>query len=172
MVAAEHSSIFLRYSRVMEWIDLIYPNPIESPGEYRPYQQHLASILEDEPHPRKIIFVVDPVGNTGKSWFVRKWLSMHDELTQCLSVGKRDDIAHVVCESKRYFLFDLPRSQSEYLQYSVLEQLKDQQIFSPKYNSKMKRIAHRPHVVVFMNEEPDRNKLSADRYQVINWNSI
>jgi len=172
MVAAEHPSIFIRYSRVMEWIDLIYPTPITNPGEYRPYQQSLADILEQQPDPRKILFVVDPVGNTGKSWFVRKWLSEHDEFTQCLSVGKRDDLAHVVCESKRYFLFDLPRSQSEFLQYSVLEQLKDQQIFSPKYNSKMKRLAHRPHVVVFMNEEPDRTKLSVDRYQVINWNSI
>lgn len=172
LVALEHPSIFIRYGRVMEWIDLIYPNPVADPGTYRPYQQNLANLLENEPHPRKIIFVVDPVGNTGKSWFVRKWLSDHDESTQCLSVGKRDDIAHVVCESKRYFFFDLPRSQSEYLQYSVLEQLKDQQVFSPKYHSKMKRITNRPHVVVFMNEEPDRNKLSGDRYQVINWLSL
>lgn len=172
LVAEEHPSIFLQYGRVMEWIDLIYPVIEEDPGEYRPYQQHLADLLSSDPDSRKIIFVVDPVGNTGKSWFVSKWFSENSDISQQLCVGKRDDIAHVVDESKRVFLFDIPRSQSEFLQYSILEKLKDRYVFSPKYNSRMKRLDHRPHVVVFMNEEPDRNKLSTDRYHVIRWNVI
>lgn len=171
-VASEWPSIFMGSGRCMEFVDLIYPKQIEQPGEFRDYQQHLANRLDGEPDGRKIIFVIDEVGGTGKSWFVRKWMSMNHEFTQCLSIGKRDDIAHVIDESKRVFFFDLPRSQSEYLQYSVLEQLKDQMVFSPKYNSRMKMLTHKPHVVVFMNERPDMTKLSQDRYDIINWNTL
>lgn len=171
-VAAEWPSIFMRSGRVMEYVDLIYRVDLNVPGEFREYQQHLANRLEGEPHGRRIIFVVDEAGGTGKSWFVRKWMSLHHEVTQCLSIGKRDDLAHVVDESKSVFLFDLPRSQSEFLQYSVLEQLKDQMVFSPKYNSRMKMLHHRPHVVVFMNEHPDMTKLSQDRYDIINWHTL
>lgn len=172
LVALEHPSVFLQYGRVMEWIDLIYPHVEVDPGEYRPYQLNLANLLSSEPDSRKITFIVDPVGNTGKSWFVAKWFSENADISQQLCVGKRDDIAHVIDESKRVFLFDIPRSQSEFLQYSVLEKLKDKVVFSPKYNSRMKRLEHRPHVVVFMNEDPDMNKLSRDRYHIIRWNTI
>jgi hypothetical protein len=172
-IAEHHPGIFLQYSRAMEWVDLVYPIVRDVVGEFRAYQLGLAQILLGEPQPRKIIFVVDEVGNTGKSWFVRKFLFLHESLTQVLSVGKRDDLAHAIDSSRRVFLFDLPRSSSEFLQYTVLEQLKDGIVFSPKYNSRTKLLDHgTPHVVVFMNEQPDRNKLSRDRYQVINWVSL
>lgn len=169
LIAEKFPSIYLQYRRVMEWIDLIYPQTVAVEGEFNECQQDLADRLAAEPDDRRIIFVVDTVGGTGKSWFIKKWMSMHPELTQLLSIGKRDDLAHAIDPSRRYFLFDLPRSQSEFLQYSVLEQLKDRFVFSPKYESRTKFLQHVPHVVVFMNERPDRNKLSADRYQVINW---
>jgi len=169
LVAAEYPSIYLQYGRVMEWIDLIYPVNVPVDGEYRQHQQHLATILEQPPSDRKIYFVVDTVGNTGKSWFIKKWMQTHLAETQMLSIGKRDDLAHTVDPSKRFFLFDLPRSGSEYLQYTILEQLKDRFIFSPKYHSRTKVLEHLPHVVVFMNEHPDMTKLSADRYEIINW---
>jgi len=171
-VASEFPSIFMQYGRCMEWINLIYPKTRAPMGPYRGYQQRLADVLEGEADDRKIYFIVDQLGGTGKSWFIKKWLSEHDEITQCLAIGKRDDIAHTVDESKRVFLFDLPRSQSEFLQYSILEQLKDKMVFSPKYNSTMKYLEHLPHVVVFMNEPPNMTKLSVDRYKVINWVTI
>lgn len=167
-VAAEFPSIFLQYGRCMEWIDLIYPSTFDVGGEYRDHQRHLADILDGPADDRHIIFVVDETGGTGKSWFIKKYMSEHDD-TQVLSIGKRDDLAHAISERKRVFLFDLPRSSSEFLQYSVLEQLKDRLVFSPKYMSKTKMLEHMPHVVVFMNEHPDRNKLSRDRYILINW---
>jgi len=173
LVAAEFPSVFLQYGRVMEWIDLIYPTvaPIENPT-LRPAQAHLETLLEAEADDRSVIFVVDPVGGTGKSWFIRYLLGKDPSNTQRLSIGKRDDLAYAIDESKRIFLFDLPRSQSEFLQYSVLESLKDGFVFSTKYQSRSKVLEQKAHVVVFMNEQPDRNKLSADRYKVINWNTL
>ena len=75
-------------------------------------------------------------------------------------------MAYVIDISKSIFLFDIPRGSMEYLQYSILEQLKDQMIFSPKYESVSKVIPHKVHVVVFCNEEPDRNAMTEDRYKI------
>lgn len=172
LVAERFPSIYLQYGRCMEWIDLVYPTTFELRGEYRDYQSQLARRLDAEADDRRIIFVVDERGGTGKSWFIKKYLSDNPDSTQVLSIGKRDDLAHAINERKRVFLFDLPRSQSEFLQYSVLEQLKDRLVFSPKYLSRTKTLEHVPHVVVFMNEMPDMNKLSVDRYKLIHWRSI
>ena len=119
----------------MEWIDFIYPTPGLVTGDPRPRQEELGQTLTAEPDDRTVIFVVDPEGGVGKSWFIKWWQTEHSELTQILSIGKRDDLALTIDESKRYFLFDIPRSQSEYLQYSVLESLKDRIVFSPKYGT-------------------------------------
>lgn len=172
-VATEFPSIFLQYGRCMEWIDLIYPAPQPPTGvELRSYQRRLEERLEQEPDDRKIIFVIDPVGNTGKSFFGKYMYRKHPDDVQILSIAKRDDLCHTVNEHKSIFIFDVPRSQSEFLQYSVLESLKDGLVFSPKYQSRMKMLTKKAHVVVMMNERPDMNKLSTDRYEVINWLSL
>ena len=168
LVAQEYPNIWLKYPRVMEWIRLIYPHPVLELGEPRDWQRHLEGCLDQEPDGRKIIFVVDPNGGCGKSWFCRYWFTKHPNLTQLLSVGKRDDLAHCIQPTKRFFFFDCPRGQLEFFQYSVLEQLKNRVVFSPKYTSTTKILEHQPHVVVFTNEEPDRTKLTSDRYKIIN----
>jgi hypothetical protein len=88
-----------------------------------------------------------------------------------LAPGKRDDLAHAIDVSKSVFLFNVPRGSMEFLQYGVLEQLKDRVIFSPKYESTTKVILQKTHVVVFCNEEPDLTKMSADRYVIRNLNN-
>lgn len=136
-------------------------------GELRDWQSNLLDLLTADPDDRRIIFVVDPEGGKGKSWFTRYLLSNRDDV-QFLSIGKRDDLAFAVDVSKKIFLFDIPRGQSEYLQFGVLEQLKNQMLFSPKYESMTKILPEKVHVVVFMNEEPDQTVLTPDRYQIIN----
>jgi len=168
LVATEWPSLFIRYSRIMEWVDMVYPSPVLVTGEPRAWQRNLETTLNADANDREIIFVVDTIGGCGKSWFIRWWLSRKGELTQRLSVGKRDDLAYAIDESKRYFLFDIPRDSAEFIQYNILEQLKDRLIFSPKYVSRTKMLQEVPHVVCFMNQDPDRTKLSADRYKVIN----
>lgn len=66
------------------------------------------------------------------------------------------------------FLFNVAREQMQFLQYSVLEMMKDRMISSPKYESQMKILHDTPHVIVFSNEQPDYAKMSADRFKVTN----
>lgn len=122
--------------------------------------------VENGANPRSIDFFVDPTGNSGKSWMTRWAMSQWPDKVQVLRVGKRDDLAHAIDETKSVFLFDIPRQQMEYLQYSVLEMLKDQMVFSPKYHSMTKILHTVPHVAVFCNEAPDLDKMTDDRYHV------
>lgn len=75
-------------------------------------------------------------------------------------------MAHMISPSKSVFLINVPRTQMEFLQYSILEMLKDRMVSSPKYNSRMKVLEQVPHVVVFSNEAPDLAKMTMDRYDV------
>lgn len=94
-------------------------------------------------------------------------MSKRDDL-QRLSIGRRDDLAFAIDVSKRLFVFDIPRGSMEYLQYNILEQLKDQMVFSPKYQSATKILPHPVHVIVFTNENPDLTKMTPDRYKIFN----
>lgn len=128
------------------------------------WQQELLGKLKEEADDRKIIFVVDPEGNKGKSWFCRYMLSEMHEQTQVLGIGRVIDLAHMLDETKSIFLFNLGRNQMQYLQYQFLEMLKDKMIPSGKYHGVTKFLTKNPHVVVFGNEQPDYNALSGDRY--------
>ena len=139
------------------------PNLVD--GTLRPWQRQLDDKIAREPDDRRVVFVVDPGGNKGKSWLVRYWFSTRDDC-QRLSIGRRDDLAYAIDVTKRLFVFDIPRGDMELLQYSILEQLKDRMIFSAKYQSTCKVIPHKVHVVVFCNEEPNMTKMSSDRYKI------
>lgn len=135
-------------------------------GPLRLWQRRVDSIVSGEPDDRRIVFVVDPDGNSGKSWLTRYWMTKREN-TQFLSVGKRDDLAYSVDVKSDLFVFDIPRGSMEYLQYGILEQLKNRMVYSPKYSSQTKILLNTPHVVVFSNEHPDMEKLTGDRYKII-----
>lgn len=134
------------------------------------WQTAVYAKTQSVPNRRKITFVVDPNGNTGKTWLCLKMMSVFPARTQMLGIGKRDDLAYAIDETKNLFLVDVPRNQMVYLQYSVLEMIKNGVIFSPKYESGQKIMTSATTVIVFSNESPDMNALSSDRYDVINVN--
>lgn len=160
-------SIAGRYPRaVRECIELFSQRPSLVEGTMRPWQQDLLNLLEEDPDDRSIMFYVDPEGGKGKSWVTRYLLSTRDDV-QYLSIGKRDDLAYAVDVTKKVFVFDIPRGSTEFLQYSVLEKLKDQMLFSPKYDSCVKILPDPVHVIVFTNEAVDETQMTGDRYNIV-----
>lgn len=130
--------------------------------ELRPWQQVIWDKLQQEPHDREIIWVVDEQGGQGKTAFAQY---IHAHLKAFYTNGgKHADIAHAY-DYEPVVIFDFARSAEEYVSYALIEQMKNGLLFSPKYNSTMKRFP-RPHVVVFSNFQPDRSKLSEDRWDV------
>lgn len=164
--ARDHPQAYLRYPRLVRLAEH-RSDPVRLEfGEPRPWQRNLDAELAAEPDDRHICFYVDSDGGTGKTWFQRWYITQHPGTAQVLSVGRRDDLAHAVDVTNRVFFFNIPRGGMEFLQYVILENLKDRMVFSPKYNSVLKILRHRVHVVVFCNEDPDLTKMSADRYDV------
>ena len=162
-VATLQPKALLRYRNFMELCRLKAPPVVIREGEPRPWQRDLAAELDGPADDRSIIFYVDEDGGKGKTWFQQWYLSGHFEDAQILGVGPRADMAYAVDPDKRVFFINVPRLGMEFLQYSILEQLKDRMVFSTKYTSEMKVLRNNVHVVVFCNEMPDMDKMSADR---------
>lgn len=163
----EHPSIICRYPHAPSIARLRFdPSPLVA-GEPNEWQRELDGRLGGDADDRTILFYVDADGGKGKTWFVQWYMSNHFEDTQVLGVAKRDDLAHMIKINTRVFFFNVARGQMEYLQYSILEMLKDRMVVSPKYHSQTKILLQKPHVVVFSNEAPDETKLSRDRYEII-----
>lgn len=172
-VAVAFPSLFLRYRRnLLDLSRMLCPQPILETGVLNEWQRELEVRLNEDPDDRTVNFYVDADGGKGKSWFCRWMLAFHGDKTQVLGVGKRDDLAHAIDVTKSIFLFNVPRGGMEFLQYGILEHLKDRMIFSPKYTSSMKLICSKCHVVVFCNEAPDMEKMSQDRYAIIELDEI
>jgi len=130
----------------------------------RPWQSELLSLAADEPHPRHVIWTWDFGGNTGKSFMADYLVALHGAIV--FTHGKVSDIAHAY-NFERVVIFDLSRTQADKLDgiFMAIENFKNGRFFSPKYESQTK-VFSVPHVFVFSNFDPDRSKLSADRWKV------
>lgn len=176
-IARAYPQLWLRHERRLRDLALhISPNPTlldVNTTDLRPWQNNLQSALtQTAPDDRSILFYVDKVGGKGKSFFQRYMLTNHPQDVQIFSIGKRDDIAHALDPTKSIFLFNVPRDGMQFFHYTIIEQIKDRMVFSPKYNSTTKIIHSNPHIVIFCNEEPDMTKMTADRYVIIDMDEI
>jgi Putative viral replication protein len=88
----DHSKVAAMYPRFFN--DYINDNQTRrtfAEHEKRTWQIELSNILNGEPDPRKIIFVVDSVGNTGKTWFCHRYAAEHEfpDNIQIIPPGKK-----------------------------------------------------------------------------------
>lgn len=161
-----HSSVMATYSKfAMEYLRDQRPVVRVEGHPLKEWQSELWAKLRLSPNNREIMFFVDRTGDTGKTWFAQYYCDTKDD-GQHILPGKKADMIMALDETKRVFFMDCPRSkQGEFIQYDFLEELKNGYVFNGKYESRHKRLKT-PHIVVFMNEEPDMSKLSADRYNI------
>lgn len=164
----DFSHVCAQYPKFVESYlrDQFEPPPVQL-HPLRPWQQRMVDISNGEIDPRTIYFVVDEEGNSGKSWLAAYLEAHSTRRVQVMKPGKIVDMAYEFNEETEVFILDCPRAkQGDFIQYDFLESLKDGRVFSPKYESRTKKFVP-PHVFVFMNESPDMEKLSADRYILV-----
>ncbi|QKI28968.1 Rep [Pittosporum tobira CRESS virus] len=134
-----------------------------------PWQMQLVEYLQGPPIARKIRWYVDHQGGTGKSSFA-KHMARHGAFYT--RGGKTADVAFAFFEhlnnnpATNICIFDFTRSGKDFVNYDVLEQVKDGLIVSPKYESRT-IVCPVQHCIVFANWAPDEEKLSADRWDII-----
>lgn len=133
---------------------------------WKDWQQEVLNILETKPDDRKIYCYIDHKGNSGKS-FLCKYIDI--KYNAIIAEGKKDDIFHQVAVALEgnlettVVLIDVPRSQLGYINYAAIEKVKNGHFYSGKYEGK-KCIFEIPHVIMFMNAEPNTLEMSMDRW--------
>lgn len=138
--------------------------------EWKSWQKAIIDIVNSEPDSRTINWVCDYVGNSGKS-FLTKYLALTKNVI--IADGKKDNIFNQVNrmlnEDEIEFevvMLDIPRSGEGYVNYGVLEQLKNGLIYSGKYEGGVCAFDD-VHVIVFANFMPNQKEMSGDRWNII-----
>lgn len=146
----------------VEPLDLIKPD--------RPWQSDILRLIGEKPDYRSIHWYWDSIGNTGKSAFTKYLCATKDAL--CVS-GKSNDCKYAIVqyhEQKKYYpkiiIFDIPRTNLDYINYEAIESIKNGCFFSGKYEC-TQVIMNCPHVIIFANSPPQEYKLSNDRWNII-----
>lgn len=132
----------------------------------RPWQERFVRFLDWHDSPREIIWVVDQVGNSGKT-FLSFYLQDQMGALRVPNVSS-NDFAYAY-NYQRLVIFDYERDSKDHINYRILENLKNGSLWSPKYESRSKNFRGiNVKVVCFANYPPDYERLSADRWVVFN----
>jgi len=139
--------------------------------DLKDWQQDLTLRLQTKPDGRSVITIIDYQGHAGKTFFVRDYQRKFPFTSAKISPGAKKDLATILVkqitgQKTNVIFLDAPRCKcNESIQWDLLEQLLDGTLVVTKYNSVNKDLSP-PHIVVFMNEEPDYTKMSLDRWKV------
>lgn len=148
---------------------------------WKDWQSEIIDVVNSEPDERTIHWYWESTGGVGKS-FLCKFLVMTkicvlssgkkgDIFHQVLSLMKPKDILNVEPKLPEVIIVDAPRTAIEYVNYGVLEELKNGCLYSGKYEGGQ-CIFPPPHVIVFANTPPKLAGMSADRWHVVNMNPV
>ena len=178
----------VRKEHELGWIH--YRKNVETPSQYLPAKtENLLSLhrrIQSDPQLwqrtlrdtfikpadfRKILWVYEPKGNTGKSYFVKYMHYFHGAI---VTGGKSGDMKFAIARWKEItgaypviLFIDLARSDDITEQgYRTIEEMKNAVFFSGKYESGMVASLSPPHFCVFANAPPKREFMSKDRWTV------
>nr|ARI50281.1 master replication initiator protein [Sophora yellow stunt virus] len=124
----------------------------------KPWMDEVDSLLETRDN-RRIIWVYGPQGGEGKTSYAKHLVKTRNAFYT--TGGKTADIAFA-WDHQELVVFDFPRSFEEYVNYGVIEQLKNGIIQSGKYQSVIK-YAEYVEVIVLSNFTPRSGMFSEDR---------
>jgi len=147
-----------------------FPQPIKIIKPNRIWQQQILKIITEEPDDRTIYWFWSREGGVGKTAFCKYLTVNHNALPLH---GKGADVRNGICDwfknkgsTPELVVFPIPRSyNSDYLSYESIENIKDMYFYSGKYEGGVV-CGNAPHLFIFSNQEPDYDKLSADRWRV------
>jgi hypothetical protein len=149
-----------------QWVHgITLPKPIKV-HEPCGWQKEVLKIIETEPDERTIHWFWEPEGNVGKTVLCKFLVVKHNAL---MLTGKSADMYNMLAKNPHkmeLILVDCPRSQQDYINYGALEQIKNGLVFSGKYEG-AQLVFNCPHVFVFANMEPDLDKMSKDRWNIV-----
>lgn len=141
------------------------------PSSLYPWQDSISKIVVTKPDDRTINWVHDEVGGIGKTKLVKKLCFEGKGDVVFLSFGNASDLLYQVVKrgERKVYLLDLQRTKSKNWHmddiYAALEAIKNGMVFSTKYDGG-ELMMDPPHVWVFSNYMPEREKMSKDRFKI------
>lgn len=137
---------------------------------WKQWQADIIAKLDAKADDRSIIWVVDEKGHCGKSYLAKYLYLKHATI---IADGHKSDIfnqlnikINIERQDITLCILDIPRCGEHYINYGVIEQLKNGLIYSGKYEGG--DIIFDPlHIIIFANFEPDYYKVTSDRWNII-----
>lgn len=161
-LAARYHAYFEQYARDQERPQLQQLDP-KNLFDWQEYL--LYDVLCKPAHDRRIYVILDTVGGQGKTTFAN-WIASTYPNTQIFGSGKSSDLACAVLPTTTTFLFDFTRSSDVSPPWGIIESIKDQRVWSPKYVSITKFVLKRPHCIIFTNTPVPPGVYSDDRVEL------
>lgn len=140
--------------------------------ELRPFQREIVDLCKEEPDDRTINWYWEENGNVGKT-ALAKHIALNNKNEMLYLCGKSSDMKFAIQKfleneenDLRIVIMDFTRSIENYISYEGIESIKNGIFFSGKYEGGM-LCFNSPHIICLANFEPDEEKLSVDRWNVI-----
>jgi len=138
--------------------------------EYYPWQLKVKDILEGPVDKRKIYWIYDLEGNSGKSYFCKhlmlregKWRNI-----RCFYSGKLSDIALSLKKDVQNYtiikniIFDIPRCEKDTIDFELIEGLKNGLLC----NRYVQLIIPISNIIIFSSSLPNSNNFPSDRMEI------
>lgn len=140
------------------------------------WHRTLEEKLNEEPSPRKVIWIYDQVGNSGKTHFIKAYMANYG-VENCLPLTQLSGtyhmatvLANMATVDMRVIFCDIPReNEGREGMYASLEAIKNGFITATKYQGKT-IFFNKCHVVVMANFLPEFDKMSLDRWDIYHLN--
>lgn len=131
------------------------------------WQQNIENIYKTTPDDRSVYWIVDLEGGKGKTLFCKYMQSRYRDVC-VISATKSADIITLAENYYSTYLIDIPRCIGEFCPFNAIEQLKNGFVTDCKLKKSARVInCAPPHIFVFSNFYPDKSKLSADRWKIL-----
>lgn len=141
--------------------------------EFYDWQKKVYKIWTDfkeKPEDRLIHWIWSEKGCNGKTALAKYFVGNED--FGYLNNAKTSDICFYASTNiKEGYIFDFCRSNEDHINYQAIESLKNGIMFSGKYESNC-IMMDSPCIICFANFEPDIDKLSKDRWNIIDLDAI
>lgn len=145
----------------------VFTKQLQKIKELYPYQKSIVEYLK-EWEDRKILCIIQPSGDVGKSGFC-EYLEYRDLAYEIPPMNDMQDIMQCVMglpTKWTAFTIDMPKAMKKDRLapfFAGLESLKNGVAYDKRYSFKKRRM-DRPHIIVFTNSMPDTDLLSVDRW--------
>lgn len=153
-----------------ECVKYVFPKPYTIDISLNKWENGIIDIIAKEPNQRTINWFWEETGGVGKTTF-QKWVFLNYQKVVVLG-GKGGDMKNGVVQYLKntqslpeIILINVPRTMLDYISYTGIEEIKDMFFYSGKYEGGM-ICGKSPHVLIFANSPPNKDRMSKDRWNV------